>query len=58
MDEYMVEFDGINDCGTVYYTVRDWWELIGYVNGALDEMGGGHADIFDEEGNFIEDVER
>ena len=57
MNEYMVEFDDVNDWGTAFYNVNDWWELIGFVKNALDEMGGGHADIFDEDGNFIDDVE-
>lgn len=57
MNEYMVEFDGVNDCGTAYYVVHNWWELMGFVKSALDEMGGGHADIYDEDGDFVEDVE-
>ena len=57
MNEYMVEFDGVNDWGTAFYDVNGWWELIGFVKNALDEMGGGHADIFDEDGNFVDEVE-
>lgn len=57
MNEYMVEFDGVNDCGTAYYDVNSWWELIGFVKNALDEMGGGHADIYDEDGDFVDWVE-
>ena len=53
----MVEFDGVNDWGTAFYDVNGWWELIGFVKNALDEMGGGHADIFDEDGNFVDEVE-
>lgn len=57
MNRYTVEFDGINECGTIYYEVDSWWELIGFVQNVLDEMGGGCAYIFDEEDNFVEDVE-
>ena len=57
MFEYMVEFDGINDCEIAYYVVHNWWELIGFVKNALNEMGGGHADIYDEDGDFVDNIE-
>ena len=57
MNTYYVELDGINDCEIAYYDAKNWWELIGFVKNALDEMGGGHADIYDEEGDFVDDVE-
>lgn len=57
MLEYFVEFDGINGC-----TEGDIWgetyeEIIAQVKDFLAELGGGHADIFDEDGDFVEDIE-
>lgn len=57
MNEYMVEFDGINGCGTSYYETNNYGELIDWVEINLRLLGGGHADIYDEEGEFINDVE-
>ena len=57
MNTYYVEFDGINECEVAYYDDVSWHELIGFVNSALGDMGGGHADIYDAEGDFIEAVE-
>ena len=57
MFNYFVYLDGIDGFEAAEYTVRNWWELVGYVNAALEELGGGHADIYDEEGEFVEDVE-
>lgn len=57
MSTYYVEFDGINSCEIAYYDAKNWWELVGFVKNALDEMGGGHADIYDEDGDFVDDVE-
>lgn len=55
--EYMVEMDGINDYCTNFYKVHSLDDLIVIVKKDLDAMGGGHADIFDNEDNFITDVE-
>lgn len=57
MNEYMVEFDGVNGCGVTYYETNNYGELIKWVETDLRLLGGGHADIYDEEGNFIDDVE-
>lgn len=57
MNTYYVEFDAMDGCEIAYYGVNNWWELIGFVNNALDEMGGGHADIYDEDGDFVDVVE-
>jgi len=55
--EYMVEFDGIKGCTTAYYTVESWSELLDFVAVDLKILGGGHADIFDSEGEFVDDYE-
>ena len=56
--EYMAELDGIEDCGVHYYSrFADLAELIEWVKEDLEYLGGGHADIYDEDGNFVEDVE-
>ena len=57
MNAYYVEFDGINDCGTTYYEINNYGELIEWIEIDLRLLGGGHADIYDEEGDFVDDVE-
>ena len=57
MNEYMVEFDGINDCGVAYYETDNYKELIMWIESDLADMGGGHADVYDEEGDFVDFVE-
>lgn len=57
MNEYMVEFDANKGSGTAYYETDNYGELIEWVEIDLRLLGGGHADIFDEEGDFIDDVE-
>lgn len=56
--EYMAELDGIEGCGDYYYSgFENFEQLIEWVTDDLQYLGGGHADIYDEEGNFVEDVE-
>ena len=56
--DYMIEFDCINDCGgTEWWSYDDYDELIAEIYSELQYMGGGHADIYDENGEFIDDVE-
>lgn len=55
--EYTIEFDGICGCGTEWWSYDDYDEMIVEVCNELRNMGGGHADIYDEGGNFVEDVE-
>jgi len=57
MKEYSAELDGIKGFRTGWYTTDDETELISWVTEDLELLGGGHADIFDEEGEFVEDVE-
>lgn len=57
MNEYMVEFDGNSDYGVEYYATNNFKELIKWVESELRNMDGGHADIYDEDGDFVEDVE-
>ena len=57
MNTYYVELDGI-DYGTAeYYTTDNYKQLIDWVTMDLEECGGGHADIFDEDDNFVDEVE-
>ena len=55
--EYTVELDGINGCGTNFYEPHNHAELINWVQEDLKTLGGGHADIYDEDGEFVEDIE-
>ena len=55
--EYMIEFDGNNDCYTVFWDYDDFGDLMADVEAELKVIGGGHADIYDEDDNFIEEVE-
>ncbi len=58
MNEYMVEYDTIDfgwfECS---YHGNNYKALILWVEEVLSAHGGGHADIFDEDGEFVEDVE-
>jgi len=58
MDGYTVEYDTI-DYGRsqCIYQVSSYEALIPWVEGVLSAEGGGHADIFNENGDFVEDVE-
>ena len=57
MNTYHVEFDGINECGDIWYEAASYDTLIKMVIEDLTDMGGGHADIFDDDGDFMEDIE-
>lgn len=58
MMEYTIEFDTINDGWfEAWYASNEFEEIIEWVKDELREHGGGHADIYDEEGDFVEDVE-
>lgn len=57
MNTYMAEFDGNNNCGVAYYETNNFKELIRWVITDLEDMDGGYAAIYDEDGDFIEDVE-
>lgn len=57
MKTYFVEVDGNDYCTQEFYTVNNREELIEWVTMDLEECGGGHADIYDENDNFVEDVE-
>ena len=56
--EYQVEFDTIED-GTflTWFGSDEFEDILRWTEEELEEHGGGHADIFDEEGNFVEEVE-
>lgn len=57
MNEYFVCFDGINDYEEGYIYGDNYKEIVTQVENVLKELGGGHADIFDEDGDFVEDIE-
>ena len=57
MNTYLVEFDCINGCGEDVFETNNYGELIRWVEECLIAYGGGHADIYDEDGDFVEDVE-
>jgi hypothetical protein len=57
MNKYTAELDGINNSDTVYYETNNYGELIRWIENDLRMLGGGHADIYDEDGDFVEDVE-
>ena len=58
MNEYMVEFDTIEDgCFERWFSSDEFTDIIEWAEEQLEESGGGHADIFDEVGDFVEDVE-
>lgn len=57
VNEYMVDLDGINNSGIAYYETNNYRELIKWIESDLRMLGGGHADIYDEDGEFIDDVE-
>jgi len=58
MNEYYVEFDLVEFGYADAYIYADTrHELTNKVKRELTTWGGGHADIYDEEGNFQFDVE-
>ena len=57
MNTYFVEFDGIDYSTTEYYTTNNYKQLIDWVTMDLEECGGGLAEIFDEDGDFVETIE-
>lgn len=58
MTEYTVEFDLVTgEYFQGWYSSDAIEEVMDWVTEDLEEHGGGHADIFDEEGNFVEEVE-
>ena len=57
VNEYTVCLDGVNGYSEEFYTTNDFKELIYWVEEDLRRLGGGHADIYDEDGDFVEDVE-
>lgn len=57
MNEYMVDFDAMDSCGIAYYETNNYKQLIGWIESDLADMGGGHADIYDEDGDFVDWIE-
>ena len=52
-----VEYDGVNGYEEEYLETFNHDELIEWVTETLQTLGGGHADIYDEYGDFVEDLE-
>jgi hypothetical protein len=57
MNEYLVEFDCVNGCGEDVFWTDNYAQLIHWVEECLTAFGGGHADIYDEDRDFVEDIE-
>lgn len=57
MNTYFVEFDGNDYSAQEFYTTDNYKQLIEWVTMDLEECSGGYADIYDEDGDFVEDVE-
>lgn len=53
MKEYKVEFDAVDFYCVYFYEADDYKDIMKIVKEELIEMGGGHADIFDSEDNYI-----
>ena len=56
-DWYFVCFDSMEGYFEVEYDGVELDEVINRVRDGLKEAKGGHADIFDEYDNFVDDVE-
>ena len=54
MNEYLICCDGVEGYEEYWYEGN---APIADAVCALDNLGGGHADIYDEDGDFVEDVE-
>lgn len=57
MNEYFVEFDCVNGSTEEVFETNNYGQLIRWVEECLEAYGGGHADIYDEDGEFVDDVE-
>lgn len=57
MNEYFVCFDCIEDYFEAIIVEDNYKQVVTTVENLLEKFGGGHADIFDEDGDFVEDVE-
>ena len=57
MAEYFVCFDGINDYEEGFVNAIDQDDLREQICNVLWNFEGGHADVFDEDGEFFMDVE-
>ena len=57
MGDYFVCFDGVNGYEESFILAADNDDLEEQVSDVLFQLGGGHADVFDEFDNFMYDVE-
>lgn len=57
MREWMVEFDTFERTGTAYFYANTKADALKQVREELVAWGGGHADVYNEDGTFVCDVE-
>lgn len=57
MREWMAEFDMFSGTGTAYYYADTKADALKQIREELVVWGGGHADVYDESGEFVCDVE-
>lgn len=57
MREWMVEFDMFAGTGMAYYYANTKADALKQIREELVAWGGGHADVYDEDGEFVCDVE-
>lgn len=55
--EYTILCDGINGFEEHWCNAEDLDGAKAYAASCLEELEGGHADIFNEDGEFVEDIE-
>ena len=57
MREWMAEFDTFAGTGTAYYYAKTKAAALKQIREELVAWGGGHADVYDEDGTFVCDIE-
>ena len=57
MSDWWVYLDGNDGYEELEICGHELDEVIEMVQEALEDLNGGHADIFDENDNFVDDVE-
>lgn len=55
--ECMVELDGMDGYRVMYFESDEMDDIIQWAQGELEDLGGGHADIYNEDGEFYGDLE-
>lgn len=57
MREWMAEFDTFAGTGTAYYYANTKADALKQIREELAAWGGGHADVYNEDGTLVCDVE-